>query len=322
MEPNPPNIQNFKAHGKLLISGEYLVLRGAKALSVPLKYGQSLQITSTVGDPLLFWAAKYPGKKWFQAKFNTTHFDIVETDNHEIAQRLQTILKEARRLNHQFLTGSFTTTANSLLNFHPEWGIGSSSSLLANIGRWAQVDPFELNRRVFGGSGYDIAAALSDKPIIYHLENGLPAFERIDFAPPFSENLYFVYQNRKQNSKTAVQNFSNTYVPQQIIETISEITLKMASANSLKEFIYLMKKHEIILADSLQQTPVQQVNFPDFEGSIKSMGAWGGDFLLAASENSREYVMEYFKIKGFETVIEWNEMVLQQNDAKEERIIS
>jgi mevalonate kinase len=310
MENSTHNIQNFYAHGKLLISGEYLVLRGAKALAIPLKYGQSLQIIASDGKPQLIWKANYPGKKWFEAIYNTSDLDIQETDNPELALRLQNILKEARRLNHQFLTGSFTTTATSLLNFHPEWGIGSSSSLLANIGRWAEVNPFELNRLVFGGSGYDIAVALSDKPVIYHLENGLPTFEIIDFAPPFSENLYFVYQNQKQNSQTAVLHFANTRVPQQIIETISEITLKMASTNSFKEFMELMKKHENILAEAIQQTPVQRVNFPEFEGSIKSMGAWGGDFLLAATEKRRKSVMEYFKIKGFETVLGWDEMVL------------
>jgi hypothetical protein len=40
------------------------------------------------------------------------------------------------------------------------------------------------------------------------------------------------------------------------------------------------------------------------------MGAWGGDFLLAATEKRRKSVMEYFKIKGFETVLGWDEMVL------------
>ena len=309
MEKNTNSIQNFYAHGKLLISGEYLVIRGAKALAVPLKFGQSLQIISTEGKPKLIWEANYPGKNWFRAKFNTTNFDILETDNPELAQRLQKILKEARRLNPQLLAGSFTTIAISSLNFHPEWGIGSGSSLLANVGRWAEVDPFELNRRVFGGSGYDIAAALSDKPVIYHLENGLPTFESIDFAPPFSGNLYFVYQNQKQNSKTAVQNFANTVVPQEVIEIVSVITLKMVSTNSLQEFMELMIKHENILAEAIKQTPVQQVNFPDFEGSIKSMGAWGGDFLLAATEKSGEYVIQYFKIKGFETAFGWDEMV-------------
>ena len=151
MENSTHNIQNFYAHGKLLISGEYLVLRGAKALAIPLKYGQSLQIIASDGKPQLIWKANYPGKKWFKAIYNTSYLDIQETDNPELAQRLQNILKEARQLNPAFLTQQANITAISSLNFPPEWGIGSSSSLMANIGRWAKVDPFELNRRIFGG---------------------------------------------------------------------------------------------------------------------------------------------------------------------------
>lgn len=309
MENNTHNIQNFYAHGKLLISGEYLVLRGAKALAIPLKYGQSLQIIASDGKPQLIWKANYPGKKWFEVIYNTSDFDIQETDNPELAQRLQNILKEARQLNPAFLTQQANITAISSLNFHPEWGIGSSSSLMANIGKWAKVDPFELNRRIFGGSGYDIAAALSDKPVIYHLANDQPVYRSVDFAPSFSRNLYFVYQNRKQNSKTAVQNFAKISIPKATIQTVSDITLKMASANCLEDFMELMKKHENILAEAIQQTPVQQVNFPDFEGSIKSMGAWGGDFLLAASDQGSEYVTDYFINKGFATVMGWDEMV-------------
>lgn len=213
-------------------------------------------------------------------------------------------------MNPDFLKNQTNIMATSLLNFPPNWGIGSSSSLIANIGQWAGIDPFELNRRIFGGSGYDIAAALSPKPIIYQIVDGVPSFESVDFSPPFSENLYMVYQNQKQSSKTAVRNFANTVVQQKSIEAISEITLKMATAKSLEDFMALMSTHENLLAEVLQKTPVQRFSFSDFDGSIKSMGAWGGDFVLAASEKSREYVLGYFKNKGFDTVFGWNEMVL------------
>ena len=183
---------------------------------------------------------------------------------------------------------------------------------MANIGRWAKVDPFELNRRVFGGSGYDIAAALSDKPVIYHIANGQPVYNSIDFTPSFSRNLYFVYQNRKQNSKTAVQNFANISVSQTTIDIISVITLEMATTESFDEFMTFMKNHELLLAGVLQQIPVQLHRFPDFDGSIKSMGAWGGDFLLTASDQGSEYVTDYLKNKGFETVFGWDEMVLDK----------
>ena len=36
---------SFRSNGKLLLSGEYLVLFGAEALAIPLRYGQTLDIT-------------------------------------------------------------------------------------------------------------------------------------------------------------------------------------------------------------------------------------------------------------------------------------
>ena len=36
--------QTFYSNGKLLITGEYVVLDGAKALALPTKFGQSLVV--------------------------------------------------------------------------------------------------------------------------------------------------------------------------------------------------------------------------------------------------------------------------------------
>jgi mevalonate kinase len=301
---------SWYAHGKLLISGEYLVLRGARALSVPLKYGQSLQVEQSPGIPLLRWEAVLPGKKWFAAQFDPSTFEIRESDYPELAKRLQHTLQEARNLNPSFLVNSGSTSVTSTLNFPPEWGIGSSSSLLANIGRWAGVNPYELNRRIFGGSGYDIAAALSDTPIIYHLDNGQPRQEATDFNPPFAGKLWLIYQNIKQSSKTAVQKFSEIVVPATSIDAISEITLQMSVAKDFHDFTLLMQKHEQITGKVLQQEPVKPSLFPDFEGSIKSLGAWGGDFLLAASTKGEEYIRRYFAEKKLNTIFRLEEMRL------------
>jgi hypothetical protein len=46
--------------------------------------------------------------------------------------------------------------------------------------------------------------------------------------------------------------------------------------------------------------------FSDFNGSIKSLGAWGGDFVLVASE---ENPMSYFKSKGFHTILSYTDLV-------------
>ena len=36
--------QNFYSNGKLLLTAEYLVLDGAKALALPTKFGQDLEV--------------------------------------------------------------------------------------------------------------------------------------------------------------------------------------------------------------------------------------------------------------------------------------
>jgi len=308
MEVNPNGIQNFYAHGKLLISGEYLVLRGAKALAIPLRYGQSLQITTTAGKPQLFWKAFYPGKKWFEATFDLLDFRILVTDNPELAGRLRKILLEARMMNPDFLKTSSNIMATSQLNFPPDWGIGSSSSLIANIGQWAGIDPFELNRRIFGGSGYDIAAALSNEPVIYQLVDGLPVYNTIGFDPPFKDRIWFVYQNIKENSQIAVRKFTEMEVSSDAINAISEITHKISITQHFDEFLYLIEEHEKIISKVLSQTTVKKRLFHDFDGSIKSLGAWGGDFVLAASAQPPAYIRNYFIDKGLSTHFRYDEM--------------
>ena len=311
MPENHHDTITFHAHGKLLISGEYLVLRGAKALSVPLKYGQSLQVRLSKGEPWLSWTAFLPDKRWFTAAYDLPSLEVMETDNHDLADRLKSILLEAKEMNPAFLSGQQTVTAISQLNFPPEWGIGSSSSLLANIGRWAGADPFELNRRIFRGSGYDIAAAMNDKPIIYQLIKSKPVYETTDFNPAFQDQLWFVYLNTKQSSKPAVQKFSETIVSQAIIDSITEITLQMPETASLDEFMVLMKQHEKITGEVLRQIPVGERLFADFRGAVKSMGAWGGDFLLAAAPLDEAYIRSYFAGKGFHTIFRFQDMVLK-----------
>jgi hypothetical protein len=43
---------------------------------------------------------------------------------------------------------------------------------------------------------------------------------------------------------------------------------------------------------------------------IKSLGAWGGDFVMCIS---KENPTEYFREKGFEVVVPYSDMILQKN---------
>ena len=58
--------QTFYSNGKLLLTGEYLVLDGAKALALPTKMGQNLQI-ATLESPSIVWKSfDSDGSVWFQ----------------------------------------------------------------------------------------------------------------------------------------------------------------------------------------------------------------------------------------------------------------
>ena len=80
----------------------------------------------------------------------------------------------------------------------------------------------------------------------------------------------------------------------------------MGSEN-LKNFTSEIEKHEKILSAILETKTVKETLFPDFTGTIKSLGAWGGDFVLVVS---KENPTAYFKEKGYETILPHKEMIL------------
>ena len=62
-------------------------------------------------------------------------------------------------------------------------------------------------------------------------------------------------------------------------------------------------EHEELISQILRKEKVKNKYFLDYDGEIKSLGAWGGDFILAAGpENSNDYFFD----KGFKTVFNFN----------------
>ena len=83
----------------------------------------------------------------------------------------------------------------------------------------------------------------------------------------------------------------------------------MPKCETLDDFCLLMQCHERIIARCIGQEPVQK-RFPDFEGTLKSLGAWGGDFILAATEWDESQVRAYFEKHGLEVVFGYDALVL------------
>ena len=145
-------MRNFYSNGKLLLTGEYFVLDGAKSLAVPTKFGQDLSVEKIKESQLIWGSFTHEGACWFEAIFDLTKFRLVsctfnsETEGNAevIAETLLEILKEARSLNSNFLNSEHGYIVKTTLTFPRNWGLGSSSTLINSIASWAKVDPFKL----------------------------------------------------------------------------------------------------------------------------------------------------------------------------------
>ncbi|MDI1303642.1 MAG: GYDIA family GHMP kinase [bacterium] len=302
--------QTFYSNGKLLITGEYLVLDGAKAFALPTKLGQNL-IVEKGNNQEIKWKSYDADKSiWFEDIISFS--DISNERNSEsdsVKSTLIAILHEAFVLNPDFINLSEGYTITTELGFPKSWGLGTSSTLINNIAQWLQIDAFKLLNNSFGGSGYDIACAQNDTPILYHLEQGKPIVEKVVFNPSFTKDLYFVYLNKKQSSKNAITAY-NINKKVNLAKTIAlndKITFEALKATTIKSFASAIEQHEADMSNILEMQTVKESLFPDFNGSIKSLGAWGGDFVMAiATENPSHY----FASKGYHTIIPYDEMIL------------
>lgn len=303
--------QTFYSNGKLLITGEYLVLDGAKAFALPTKFGQNLIIEKGSNKEIIWKSHDADGNIWFEDTILFTDIsNKQDIENESVKTTLTTILHEAYLLNPNFINLSQGYTITTELSFPKCWGLGTSSTLINNIAQWLQVDAFTLLKNSFGGSGYDIACAQNDTPILYHLQQGKPTVEKVAFSPPFTKNIYFVYLNKKQSSKSAIASYktSRKNNTAQTIALNDKITFEVLNATTLKSFASAIEKHEAQMSIILETQTVKESLFPDFNGTVKSLGAWGGDFVMAiAAENPSNY----FASKGYETIIPYDEMILE-----------
>jgi len=305
-------MQNFYSNGKLLITGEYVVLDGGLSLAVPTKFGQSLTV-EPINEPEISWKSyNSDSSVWFEDTFSINEIasGFVNPRN-DVSERLIQILNAAKTLNPEFLNTNQGFKISTHLTFPKNWGLGTSSTLINNIAQWAHVDAFELLEKTFGGSGYDIACAQNNLPITYQLDTARAkrTIKKVDFNTEFKDHLYFVYLNKKQNSRDGIATYNtNKHSIETVISEINTITTQIINSKTLESFEYLITQHENIISKVIKQKTAKELLFNDFNGSIKSLGAWGGDFVLATST---ENPTAYFKNKGFDVVVPYDDMVLK-----------
>lgn len=296
--------KTYHSNGKLLLTGEYVVLDGAMALAIPTKYGQTIEIHTSDKQAIHWRSFDDNNNIWFEDVFDIKTLGSSDSKN-PISITLSKILQEAKKLNPDFLSKETGYKVDTKLDFPRNWGLGTSSTLINNIAQWSKTNAFALLNNSFGGSGYDIAAAQNDFPILYKTDNGQTNISKATLDWSFKDSLFFVYLNQKQDSKEGIAHYKKTGVEKTTIKRISEISLELGKCKSLKKFENLIEEHETLICKTIGLPTIKEKLFENYPGSIKSLGAWGGDFVLVTGfpEN-----LNYFKEKGFETIISFSEM--------------
>jgi mevalonate kinase len=308
--------KSYHANGKLLLSAEYLVLKGALSLAVPLIKGQRLTVEIWPQKGLL-WRAYTLSGLWFDATFDN-ELNLVSSSSSPHAERLQNILKQAVAQELTVAEKLINQKVTTQLDFDPQWGWGSSSTLLSLLAQWLQIDPYPLMAATFGGSGYDLACATAGSPIFYRRDPAqAPEISTAPFNPPFMNQLGVVWLNQKQTSSEEVRRFlRDWHTNRDLLEEASYLTREMATAESAEYFGQLLQQHEELIGRATGQTPVQQRLFPDFNGNVKSLGAWGGDFVLFVSPDSFSKASFYFADKGYNTIFPLGDLLLTASPQK------
>jgi mevalonate kinase len=287
------------------------VLDGAAALAVPTKQGQSLHIELEKKQTIRWKSWDNLGACWFEATFELPTFSIVSTSDAIIATTLVDFFQVIEAENRFFSKQRNGFRCETRLGFPRNWGLGSSSTLIYMLAEWTNTNPYFLLEKTMGGSGYDLACAGIDSAIIYKRNGINPSIQLVDFQPNFIENLYFVYLGKKQNSREGITRYreKNT-LDSSIVERISMLSNTMLVCKTLAEMEQIIETHERLVADYLALENVKSLYFADFWGQVKSLGAWGGDFVLITSSRNENETILYFQEKGFTTIIPYHKMIL------------
>ncbi len=302
----------LRANGKLLISGEYLVMNGARALAFPIRFGQQLTIETTRSGKLE-WISKEKGKTWFTADFHPITLSVERTSLPDIASALWRILQSARSFNPGFLQDAQGYKVLADADYPLEWGLGSSSSLISLIARWAGIDAFSLFRSLSDGSGYDLACATRNQPFFYQLVNETPTITIAHPGKALREHALFAWLGNKQNSQSEIERYRKSDTPpQRVIDRVSELAAEFCNAEDVPELIEIIEEHEYLLSSVLKKPVLMHERFRNFSGAVKSLGAWGGDFAMFTADLPMKDLKKQLLGFGIKHAFTWSELQIEE----------
>lgn len=289
-----------------MLTSEYVAVDGALVLAVPTKLGQELFYTESEDQSaLIHWQAYHQDQLWLDAFIDYKNWKILKTNNQKAAGFIFKVLKNVQTLSETKFKSDVSYHLKTNLQFPADFGLGSSSTLMSNLAEWASIDPFILNEISLGGSGYDVAVAKEKSAVLY---SRFPEriYKTINFQPNFKDELVFIHLNQKQDTREGISHYRSRATSTELINDYSKLTRRVVKCQDLEEFSQLMTIHEQKLSDFLGIPTVKEKYFQNCPAFVKSLGAWGGDFVITSKFPDYE---SWFRKKGFSSIFIWNDLI-------------
>ncbi len=290
--------------GKLMLAGEYAVLKGATALSVPTKYGQTFCFSPQEEGCTV--STKFREELVFQGCFDGNG-KVVATSDESKGNFISSVLKAIYDLTRKDLP-AFNLMIQS--DFPLEWGLGSSSAFLTGMSRYLHIDVMELNEHLGHSSGYDVATQWHQQPILYKRMNEKPQILPVSLDYAFANSLYFVWTGKKRSTAESVKQHKHKLNRNDLVRSIDPFVTQMAFATTLDGFANALQAHESFMSQILAEATLKDKVSHLSDIPVKSLGAWGGDFILLVWQKDPHELKQLIEEAGFDTLIPWKDMVL------------
>ena len=293
---------NYYASGKLMLFGEYLVLKGSQCLATPVKYGQKMEVQFIRGNEIK-WISRVQGREWFSARFDKS-LSTSKVSKTSTADLLFKLLKLIESEKPEIFHTGLQIEVDA--DFPLEWGFGSSSTLISLLAQWSELDPYFLLKKTIGGSGFDLACARETTPILYRMNGN--KVEHVELSKAITSKLLFVYSGKKQSSAKEIKRFNKVEIHEKDIFKMDQIVSSVIESKQIDEFEKWVVESENLISGILKSPAIKENKFKNYPFTLKSLGAWGGDFFMATFRDEKE-ARNYFSNLGYSIQFNYSQLI-------------
>ena len=112
----------------------------------------------------------------------------------------------------------------------------------------------------------------------------------------------------KQISRNEIKKYATLEFDRiNLANQITKLTQEFLNCTDVSTAQSIIETHEELLSKTLGYPTVKKQRFSNIQGSFKSLGAWGGDFVLYMGAEDQ---LPEIKRLGYSVIIPWKELAL------------